>query len=217
MLFGVTKELFCIKLETHKGTWLPFTHTTVFIHGWSKLQRNKIKSDRLHSGRSSIPLWQKLQHQNLCKSHPVDHQSDEGLLQRRSNWSHSPAFLAFTCTCACVWSAALTPVSSVVLQGECSPTRTTPPACWGCGAELWSSSRWRSCATRPTLCKNWVACKRSFALVETCGLTKFQHVFCWFHSCCCGSCWCVFQAGQLKRVYLPTHDIFNFFLCPSKF
>lgn len=39
------------------------------------------------------------------------------------------------------------------LQGECSPTRTTPPACWGCGSELWSSSRWRSFATRPTLCK----------------------------------------------------------------
>lgn len=39
------------------------------------------------------------------------------------------------------------------LQGECLPTRTTPPACWGCGSELWSSSRWRSSATRPTLCK----------------------------------------------------------------
>lgn len=83
-----------------------------------------------------------------------------------------------------VCAFAVTTVSHVALQEECLPTPTTPPACWGCGAELWSSSRWRSCVTRPTLCKKSVPCKRSFALVETCSGTKVQHVFCWFCSCC---------------------------------
>lgn len=70
---------------------------------------------------------------------------------------------------ACVFApAAVTSVSYVTMQGECLPTPTTPPACWGCGAELWSSSRWRSCVTRPTLCKESVDCRLStcFLLVS---------------------------------------------------
>lgn len=39
------------------------------------------------------------------------------------------------------------------MQGECSPTRRTPPVCWGCVAELWCFSPCHSSVTRPTSCE----------------------------------------------------------------
>ncbi|CAF87544.1 unnamed protein product, partial [Tetraodon nigroviridis] len=34
--------------------------------------------------------------------------------------------------------------AGVCVQDECLPTRTTRRVCWGCGAEPWCSSRWRT-------------------------------------------------------------------------
>lgn len=43
----------------------------------------------------------------------------------------------------------------VSIQGKCSPTQRTPPACWGCGAGPWSFSPSLSSERRLTLSKNF--------------------------------------------------------------
>lgn len=52
------------------------------------------------------------------------------------------------------------------MQGECLPTQTTPPACWGCVAELWCFSLLHRSETRQTLCEeHFLICLNQYFII----------------------------------------------------
>lgn len=52
------------------------------------------------------------------------------------------------------------------MQGECLPIQTTPPACWGCVAELWCFSLLHRSETRRTLCEeHFLICLNQYFII----------------------------------------------------